>query len=107
MRVSLTILDRDIAIDCAEHEARRLEDLAQALTARLDGFSGDADAMRRLALAALALMDETQTTGAALARARAEIDRLTDLVVDAKLTEQTVSPDRPRVASLRLVKGTA
>jgi cell division protein ZapA (FtsZ GTPase activity inhibitor) len=109
MRVSLSILDRDIAIDCTEHEARRLEDLADALRVRLAGFSGDPDAMRRLVLAALSLMDEAQAANAALARARAEIERLTDLLVDAKLAEQEAvrTDDRGRVSALRAAPGIA
>jgi hypothetical protein len=76
---------------------------------RLAGFSGDPDAMRRLALAALSLMDEAQAANAALARARAEIERLTDLLVDAKLAEQQAArtDDRGRVSALRVATGIA
>jgi cell division protein ZapA (FtsZ GTPase activity inhibitor) len=107
----LHILDQDISIDCAPHEERRLEDLARALDARLRSFPADADAARRLALAALALMDEAQATSAALARARCEIERLTDLVVEAKLEAASAAPadtgERGRVGALRVAEGAA
>jgi len=109
MQAHLRILDHDLDIECEAHEERRLEDLARALNARLAGFSGDADAMRRLALAALSLMDEAQATHAALARARMEIERLTDLLVDAKLEQQAqaLTDDRGRVGALRVSQGVA
>lgn len=102
----ITILSHDIDLACQPQEEKRLEDLARALDARLAGFSGDADAVRRLALIALSLMDETQATNAALARARCEIERLTDMVVEAKLEAggvQADAPDRGRVGALRRV----
>jgi len=108
--MQVTILDRDFGLDCAEHERKRLEDLAKALNERLSGFSGEADAMRRLVLTALALMDEAQTTGAALARARIEIERLTDMVVEARLEAAGQAPDtstRGGVTSLRVAQGAA
>lgn len=104
MQAVLNILNERFALECAPHEQRRLEDLAAALEARLAGFSGDADAMRRLVLTALALMDEAQATGAALARARGEIERLTDMLVEARLEAQAPaedSGDRGRVDALR------
>ena len=110
MQATLTVLDRDLDLECAEHERKRLEDLARALNERLSGFSGEADAMRRLVLTALALMDEAQTTCAALARARTEIERLTDMVVEARLEAAGQPPDtseRGRVASLRVAHGAA
>jgi cell division protein ZapA len=105
MQAVFTILDRHVALECAEQERRRLEDLAGALEARLAGFAGEPDAMRRLILTALALLDEAQTTSAALARARCEIERLTDMVIDAKLGAQA-APDtsvRGSVSALRRV----
>jgi len=107
---TVKILNQDFAIVCADHETRRLDDLAAALDARLKGFSGDADGVRRLALTALALMDEAQTTGAALARARCEIERLTDMVVEAKLEAAHATPDnadRGGVSGLRVAHGVA
>ncbi len=104
--MQITILNRPFTIDCTEQEERRLEDLARALEARLQGLSGEPDAMRRLVLTALALIDETQTTHAALARARCEIERLTDMVVEAQLEAEAAQPDTPdrgRVSSLRRV----
>ncbi len=106
----LNVLDRDLDLDCAEHECKRLEDLAKALNERLAGLSGEPDAMRRLVLTALALMDEAQTTSAALARARIEIERLTDMVVEARLEAAAQTPDtaeRGRVSSLRVAQGRA
>jgi len=102
----ITILGHEIELACQPQEERRLEDLARALNARLAGFSGEPDAVRRLALTALALIDETQAASAALARARAEIERLTDMVVEAQLEAEQATPDTPdrgRVGSLRRV----
>jgi len=84
--------------------------LASALNERLGGFSGGTDAMRRLVLTSLTLLDETQAAGAALVRARAEIERLTDMVVEARLEAAGEVPDfspRGRVAALRVAQGTA
>jgi len=107
MQATLTILGRDYGIDCTEQEERRLQDLARALDAKLQAFGGEADARRSLILTALALMDEAQTTNAALARARCEIERLTDMLVEAKLeAEQPAvadTADRGRVGALRRV----
>jgi cell division protein ZapA (FtsZ GTPase activity inhibitor) len=106
MQAILTILDREYTLDCSEQEERRLQDLARALEARLKGCSGDEDAMRRLVLTALALMDETQATHAALARARCEIERLTDMLVEAHIEAAAGAPDsaeRGRVTALRRV----
>lgn len=110
MQAVLKILNEQFAIECAECDGRRLEDLARALDARLAGFSGDEDGMRRLVLTALSLLDEAQATSAALVRARGEIERLTDMVVEAKLEAQGVSPadeQRGRVGALRAAHGAA
>ncbi len=111
MQATVKILDEDYVIECAECDQRRLEDLARALEARLKGFSGDASAMRRLVLTALTLIDEAQATSAALVRARGEIERLTDMVVEAKLeaagAQAPDAADRGRVSSLRVAQGTA
>jgi cell division protein ZapA (FtsZ GTPase activity inhibitor) len=106
MQATLTILGRDYLIDCTEQEERRLQDLAKALEARLQAFGADADARRSLILTALALMDEAQTTNAALARAHCEIERLTDMVVEARLEAAqpaAATPERGRVGALRRV----
>jgi len=105
--VLLQVLGQDIRLDCAAHEQRRLEDLAAALDARLAGFSGDEAGLRRLIVTALALMDEAQAKGAALARARGEIDRLTDMLVDARRAEEPLTDERGRVATLRAIQGAA
>ena len=112
MQSTVKILGEDYAIECAECDTRRLEDLAKLLEQRLQGFSGDVSAMRRLVLTALGLIDEAQATSAALARARIEIERLTDMVVEAQLEAQQAAPvldseDRGRVRSLRVAQGTA
>ncbi|MBX3429907.1 MAG: cell division protein ZapA [Hyphomonadaceae bacterium] len=112
MQSTVKILGEDYAIDCAECDTRRLEDLAKVLEARLQGFSGDAGAMRRLVLVALGLIDEAQATSAALARARMEIERLTDMLVEAQLQaepppEPTDAPERGRVSALRVAQGRA
>jgi cell division protein ZapA (FtsZ GTPase activity inhibitor) len=106
----VTILGEDYAIDCAPCDERRLEDLARALEARLTGFSGDASAKRRLVLAALGLIDEVQATSAALVRARCEIERLTDMLVEAQLeagAPESEPPDRGGITSLRVAQGRA
>ncbi len=103
MQTLLRILNEEIALECAPAEQRRLQDLAVALNARLAGFSGDADGMRRLAITALSLLDETQAAGAALARAHAEIERLKDFAAEAPLA----SDDRGRLSALRVIHGAA
>jgi cell division protein ZapA (FtsZ GTPase activity inhibitor) len=110
MQSTVKILGEDYAIECAECDTRRLEDLAKALELRLQGFSGDTSAMRRLVLVALGLIDETQATSAALARARMEIERLTDMLVEAQLQvepPEPTTPDRGRVSALRVTHGRA
>lgn len=106
--MQFTILGQSYDLDCTEAESRRLEDLASALNARLQGVTGEQQ--RRLVFTALALMDETQAAQAALARAHCEIERLTDMVVEAQLEAQAnAAPDaardadRGRVSSLRRV----
>jgi cell division protein ZapA (FtsZ GTPase activity inhibitor) len=103
MRVVLTIMGREFAIECAERDQRRLEDLAHALNARLAGFPDEDDAITRTVLTALSLMDEVQVIGAALVRARCEIERLSDMVVEANLEppEALVNDERGRVEALR------
>ena len=109
MQVTLTILGRDYVIDCAETDQRRLEDLAHALNSRLARFNDDADAQERLVLTALSLMDEVQVIGAALVRSRCEIERLTDMLVEAKLEapHAPVNDERGRVGALRDIPGAA
>lgn len=106
----LRLLGAEIPLRCSPQERRRLEDLARALEQRLAGFQGDPQGMQRLALTALALMDEAQAAGAALARARSEIDRLTDLIVEAKLeapAAPALDPSAGSVAALRRTQGAA
>lgn len=109
MQAKLDTLHRAFTIDCAACDERRLEDLARALDQRLAGFSGDTDAMRRLVLVALSLLDEAQATSAALVRARTEIERLTDMVVEAKLEAASApdTSDRGRIQALRATHGLA
>jgi len=111
MQTIVKIQGREFAIDCAECDVRRLEDLACALEQRLGGFSADEDEVRKLVLTALSLMDEVQATSAALVRARCEIERLTDMVVEAKLEAQAsaapAGDDRGRVGALRPQLGAA
>ncbi len=112
MQSTVKILGEDYAIECAECDTRRLEDLAKVLETRLQGFSGDTSAMRRLVLTSLGLIDEAQATSAALARARMEIERLTDMLVEAQLQaepppEPSDTPDRGRVGALRATHGRA
>ena len=111
MQAKITILGEAYAIECADCDQRRIEDLAKALDTRLQGFSGDASALRRLVLTALGLMDEVQATSAALVRARCEIERLTDMLVEAQLEAQSPeppdTPDRGRVGAFRVAQGRA
>ncbi len=109
MQAVLNVANQQFAIECADCDQRRLEDLAAALNTRLARFSGDDDAMRRLVLTALALLDQTQATSAALALAREEIERLTDMVVDARMEAQStpVNDERGRVDALRVAQGAA
>ncbi|WP_395645150.1 cell division protein ZapA [Terricaulis sp.] len=85
MKITIRVLNRDFQMDCAPQEQRRVEDLAKTLDARLAGFTGDAEGMRRLVLTSLALLDEVQATRAALARAHGEVERLNDMVAEARL----------------------
>lgn len=103
MAAVLTILGREFVIECAERDVRRLEDLACALDARLQSFSGDADEVTRAVFTALSLMDEVQVISAALVRARCEIERLSDMLVEAKLEapDALVNDERGRVDVLR------
>jgi len=111
MQATVRILGQDYAIECADSDRRRLEDLAKALDVRLQSFDGDSSALRRLVLTALGLIDEAQATSAALVRARCEIERLTDMLVEAQLGAQTPAPpdtpDRGRVSALRVAQGRA
>lgn len=102
MQAVLNVANQQFTIECADCDQRRLEDLAQALDARLARFSGDEDAMRRLVLTALSLLDQAQATSAALALAREEIERLTDMVVEARMDAQNVAvnDERGRVSAL-------
>jgi cell division protein ZapA len=105
MQAVFNVLDCRVALECAEEDRRRLEDLARDLELRIKGFASEPDGTRRLILTALALLDEAQATSAALARARCEIERLTDMVIDARLEAQA-SPDtsvRGSVGALRRV----
>ncbi|MBY0564966.1 MAG: cell division protein ZapA [Hyphomonadaceae bacterium] len=99
----VTVLGEDIALSCEQRDEQRIADLAAALERRISVYPGDAPKTQRLLLTALCLLDEVQAKSAALALARSEIERLTDLVVEAKLEAetQTVNEDRGRVASLR------
>lgn len=102
MQAVLNVANQQFTIECADCDQRRLEDLAKALDARLARFSDEDDAMRRLVLTALALLDQTQATSAALALAREEIERLTDMVVEARLDARSapVNDERGRVGAL-------
>jgi cell division protein ZapA (FtsZ GTPase activity inhibitor) len=102
MQTTLRVLNEEIRVECEARDQRRLEDLAASLEARLAGFAGDG--VRQLALAALALMDEAQTTNAALVRARCEIERLNDLIAEAGIARDespAIQPDQGRVGALR------
>ena len=111
MQKVVNILNRDFTIECVEGDCRRLEDLAANLNTRLASFSGDDDAMRRLVVTALSLLDQNQAASAALVRARNEIERLSDMVVEAQIEAakagQPVIDERGRVDALRVAQGAA
>jgi cell division protein ZapA (FtsZ GTPase activity inhibitor) len=99
----LHVAGRDFRLQCQAAEQRRLEDLAAALEQRLAGLGGDEPAMRQLVIVSLSLLDEAQSSGAALARAWAEIERLTDLVLEGRLRPEApvTADERGRVTVLR------
>lgn len=86
MMAAITILGETHEVACQPCAERRLADLAAALERRLVCVAGDEAPTRRLTLAALALLDEAQAANAALARARVEIERLNDLLLEARHT---------------------
>ncbi len=103
MTVTVSILGEDFRLQCAAGEQRRIEDLAKALEARV-AAEGETSDLRKLILTALALMDEAQTTGAALVRARGEIERLNDMIAEASIdtAEGAALPqDQSRVRAQR------
>ena len=100
----LHVLGEDYRLTCDARDRRRLEDLAKALQARLDCINGDdTAAMRQLIMVSLSLLDEAQASGAALARARGEIERLSDVLAEQRL-KVSLAPgtleERGRVAAL-------
>ncbi len=104
MKLTLQILGQEIVLECAPGECRRLEDLAASLNTRLAGVSGDPDAVRRLVIVSLGLLDEAQASAAAVVRAHGEIERLNDIIAEARIEAgETLapSPDRGRVHTLR------
>lgn len=85
MRLVLTILGEEIALESAPEEERRLRDLGAALEARLRALGAEKAGAEHLLIIALSLLDEVQAARAALARAHGEIERLNDMVVEARL----------------------
>lgn len=85
MTATVRVLGEDFRVECSAGDQRRLEDLAKALEARIAEMDGETTDVRRLILTALALMDEAQSTGAALVRARGEIERLNDMIAEANM----------------------
>jgi cell division protein ZapA (FtsZ GTPase activity inhibitor) len=92
MNIVLSIGGQEISLDCAPAEERRLRDLAAALEVRIAGLSAPRD-IRGFALTALCLLDETQAVRAALVRAQDEIERLTDMIAEARLAPAAISID--------------
>lgn len=90
--MQVTVLGHSVAIKCSERDCRRLEDLAASLNERLGRTIEGQNDTSKLVLLALSLLDEVQAKGAALALARHEIERLTDMVVEAKLEAVGVLP---------------
>lgn len=82
----ITLLGHQLRVPCAEGDVARVEDLARVLEARLEGVvaDGDSDAVRRIALAALALTAENQKVRAALERAHLQVDRLNEMLAAAR-----------------------
>ncbi len=87
MRLVLSVLGEEIALESAPEEERRLRDLAALLEARLRALGAEKASSEHLLIIALSLMDEVQAARAALARAHGEIERLNDMVVEARLAE--------------------
>ena len=92
----------EFRVECSAGDQRRLEDLAKALEARAAGLTGETSDIRKLILTALALMDEAQSTGAALVRARGEIERLNDMIAEALTNNREIADagQRPSQASI-------
>ena len=105
MTAIVRVLGEDFRIECSAGDQRRLEDLAAALEARTAGLTGESSDIRKLILTALSLMDEAQSTGAALVRARGEIERLNDMIAEANLDAAegvSLPQDQGRVKALRV-----
>lgn len=83
--IVLRVLGQNIPVTCRPDEEARLKDLAAALEARVaEADVATPEGVKRLIVAALGLMDEAQASGAALVRARHEIERLNDLLAEAE-----------------------
>ncbi len=72
------------------------------LEARLAGFSGDADGLRRLVLTALSLLDEAQAAAPRWRGRTSEIERLNDMLAETKPDRQPAAP-APRKRGARAV----
>ena len=94
MRLMLTILDEEIVLESAPEEERRLRDLATALEARVRALGAEKVNPQSLLIVALSLMDEAQAVRAALARTHGEIERLNDMVVEARLASGDEPPEQ-------------
>jgi cell division protein ZapA (FtsZ GTPase activity inhibitor) len=103
--IALSVLGQELRLDCRPEEERRLRDLVAQLQARLGQFCDDSEGLRCLAITALSLLDEVQASHAALARARAEIERLSDMIVDARA--DSLDAALGRVGTLRVLEGSA
>src|SRR5437868_7668818 len=103
MAAIVRVLGEEFRVECSAGDQRRLEDLAKALEARIAGLDGETTDVRKLILTALSLMDESQSTGAALVRARGEIERLNDMVAEANMDAAegvSLPQDQGRVKAL-------
>ena len=104
MTAIVTVLDEEFRVECSAGDQRRLEDLAKALEVRTSGLTGESSDIRKLILTALALMDEAQSTGAALVRARGEIEQLNDMIAEANLDAAegvSIPQDHGQIKALR------
>ncbi|MET0183535.1 MAG: cell division protein ZapA [Caulobacterales bacterium] len=99
-QIAVSILGKEVSVSCAAADTQRVQDLAKSLDQRLVALAESApdDAVALLTRAALGLMAENQASGAALARAHYEIERLNDLALE---TEPSPWPRRPVLAARR------
>ncbi len=96
--ITLTLFGREVTLPCAAGEERWLRDLAGALETR---GPARAEAFDALAEVALKVAAEAQESAAALGRARAEIDRLNEMLLAASPREAWRMQERASIQAWR------